>query len=567
MNLLFNALYKGTRLIYGNPESNIGIVTLWSKPKELAGKIDQSKYCVLGPLYSAERGLDLLIRNLLANPNINVLLVTGVDFSKSGIVLKDFFERGFFRGKTDTTDKPCWRVDSEYEGYIDLDIPEESLNLIRETVSLIKVPNLESFDFSALTFPEKIREKQIFIKNEEKVKKYNGEYIGYVIRGKTVAEAWIKILDTILKFGKESGTHYDDMQKEIVNLMSVISDEDPNNLYVPDFFPSDMQHVKEYIPRMTRDLPGGITKNEYTYGSRMRSWFGTDQVKNAVAKLVREPVSRAVVIDLWDSVKDLTIGGSPCLNHIWVRINDDKLYITCIFRSHDMFEGYPENALALRVLQEEIRNEVEAGLKEKDQNAVLKLGNLIILSQSAHIYDDSWERCQKIVEMNLPKYHGLLKEIDPRGNFIISVENKELVVEHTSYSKETLGIYKAPTAEQMRDILIKENIISLVPHALDIGLELMKAETAAKLGLEYTQDNNLNLGNLHGEDKRELISTMSAEKDELKSQVEVLQRENEVLKNTLLEFENKNKNDIQEKELIKKGESQLRSILNNLKTR
>ena len=336
---MFEALYKGTRLIYGSPESNIGIVTLWTKPKELAQKIDPNKYCVMGPLYSAERGLDLLIRNLLANPKISILLLTGVDFSKSGIILKDFFEKGFFKGKTDTTEKPCWRINSQYEGYIDLDISEEALNLIRETVSLIKVSDLSTFDFSTLTSPQKTREKMVFIKKEEQVKKYVGEYIGYVVRGKTVAEAWIKILDTILKFGKESGTHYDDMQKEIVNLMSIISDEDPYNLSVPDFFPSDKQHVNEYIPRMTKDLPGGTSKNEYTYGSRMRSWFGIDQVKGAIEKLIRESVSRAVVISLWDTVKDLTLGGSPCLNHIWLRVNNNKLYMTAIFRSHDMFEG------------------------------------------------------------------------------------------------------------------------------------------------------------------------------------------------------------------------------------
>ena len=532
---MFQALYKGSRLIYGNQESNVGIVTLWSKPKELAQRIDPSKFCVMGPLYSAERGLDLLIRNLLANPQISILLLTGVDFSKSGIVLKDFFENGFFLGKTDTTEKPCWRVDSQYEGYIDLDIPEESLNLIRESVSLIKVPDITTFDFSNLTVPEKRREKITFMKKEEEVKKYVGEYIGYVIRGKTVAEAWLKILDHILKFGHESGTHYDDMQKEIVNLMSVISDEDPNNLNVPEFFPSDKQHVNEYIPRMTKDLPGGTSKNEYTYGSRMRSWFGIDQVKGAIEKLVREPVSRAVVISLWDTVKDLTLGGSPCLNHIWIRINDNKLFMTCIFRSHDMFEGYPENALALRVLQEEIRKEVEQGKKAKGQEIDLKLGNLIILSQSAHIYDDSWERCQKIVDMYLPRYAGLLSEFDPRGNLIISTEEDEIVVEHTSPTRETLGIYRAKSAEQIRDILVKENIISLVPHALDIGLELMKAEMAIKMNLHYVQDNKLEIKPLKIESPRI-------------PEVQVQQNK-------------------EESGLLKKSKDQLTSILNNLKTR
>ncbi|MEK6936632.1 MAG: thymidylate synthase [Nanoarchaeota archaeon] len=538
---MFQALYKATRLIYGNPESNIGIVTLWSKPKELAQKIDSSKYCVLGPLYSAERGLDLLIRNLLANPQINVLLVTGVDFSKSGIVLRDFFEKGFFMGKTDTTEKPCWRVNSDFEGYIDLDIPENVLNLIRESVILVKVPDLSTFDFGTVIGPEKKREKMVFVKKEEQVKKYTGEYIGYVVRGKTVAEAWLKVLDTILKFGKESGTHYDDMQKEIVNLMSVISDEDPYNLNVPEFFPSDQQHVNEYIPRMTKDLPGGITKKEYTYGSRMRSWFGTDQVKGAVEKLVREPVSRAVVISLWDSIQDLTLGGSPCLNHIWFRINNDRLFMTSIFRSHDMFEGYPENALALRVLQEEVRKEVENGLKANGHETELKLGNLVILSQSAHIYDDSWERCQKIVDMYLPRYSGLLSEFDPRGNLIINVEDDEIVVEHTSNTRETLGLYRAKSSEQMRDLLVKENIISLVPHALDIGLELMKAEIAIKMNLHYVQDNRLELKS------KEEPKVQEAPKVETPKPI--LRQSNEEIN------------------LLKRSKEQLTNILNNLKTR
>ena len=404
-------------------------------------------------------------------------------------------------------------------------------------MTLIKVPDIALFDFSTLIPPQKKRDKLIFIKKEEQTKKFVGDYIGYVIRGRTVAEAWLKILDTILRFGKESGTHYDDMQKEIVNLMSVISDEDPNDLHVPEFFPSDKQHVNEYIPRMTKDLSGGTSKNEYTYGSRMRSWFGIDQVKGAIEKLIREPVSRAVVISLWDTIKDLTLGGSPCLNHIWLRVNENKLYMTAIFRSHDMFEGYPENALALRCLQEEIRKQVEDGLKAKGQIEDIKLGNLIILSQSAHIYDDSWERCIKTVEMYGYRYFGLLSELDPRGNLIINVEDDEIVIEHTSASKETLGIYKAKSAEEMRDILIKEKIISLVPHALDIGLELMKAEIAIKLNVHYIQDNKLNL-----------VTKLIVEKPIDEKPIEIQKRKEDIT-------------------LLKQSKEQLSDILNNLKTR
>ena len=483
---------SSNKILVGDPEGSVAIVTLWSKVSEMVKKVDPSKFCVMGQLFSAERGLDLVVRNLLANPQITNIIVTGVDFSKSGIVLMDFFKNGFEHGVTKITKKPVWRVRSPFEGYIELDIPEEALEELRESVHIARVADMENFDFSSLQKPLKTRTRGVFEKREEEVKKYIGEYTGFVIRGKTIAEAWLKVLDAILKFGKESETHYDEPQREIVNLLSIIEEEDPNNFYLPDFLPCDENRVRSYIPRITRDLPGGIHKNEYTYGSRMRSWFGTDQVKRAIDKLVREPISRAVVIGLWDATKDLEIGGSPCLNHVWLRISEDRLYMTCIFRSHDMFEGYPENAFGLRMLQEEIRQELSERLKKE-----IKLGELIILSQSAHLYRDTWEWAEKVTSQHLPPYVRPLARLDPRGNFVISIEHGEIVLEHTGPSGEKIGEYRAKTGTELREILARENVISLIPHALDLGFEIMKAEIANKLGISYNQDQPLDLDNPH----------------------------------------------------------------------
>jgi thymidylate synthase len=496
---MFQSVLKGgatssNRLLVGDPEGHVSIVTLWSKVSEMEKKVDKSKYCIMGQLFSAERGLDLLVRNLLANPQITNLIVTGVDFSKSGIVLEDFFREGFEKGVTKITKKPVWRVKSRYEGYIGLDIPEEALEELRQTVAVTRVADISRFDFSSLEKPSKTRARRIYEKKEEKVKKYTGDYSGYVVRGRTIAEAWLKVLDTVLKFGKESQTHYGEPQREVLNLLSIIEEEDPSNFYIPEWLPCNEERIKAYIPRITRDMPGGIHKNEYTYGSRMRSWFGTDQVERAVRKLAREPVSRAVVIGLWDPVKDLEIGGSPCLNHIWLRLSEGRLYMTCIFRSHDMFEGYPENAFGLRRLQEDIRKELQERLGKS-----VVLGELIILSQSAHLYRDTWEWAEKVTRLNLPAYTGHMSRLDPRGNFIISLEGQEIVLEHTGPGGEKIGEFRAATGEEMRDILSRENVVSLIPHALDLGMEIMKAETAKKLGIRYVQDQPLPLENRKSE--------------------------------------------------------------------
>lgn len=479
---------SSNKLIIGDPEGHIAIVTLWSKAAEMAKKVDPSTYCIMGQLFSAERGLDLLVRNLLANPQITNLLVTGVDFSKSGIVLEDFFREGMEKGETKITKKPVWRVKSRYEGYIELDVPEDALEKLRASVTVQRVPDIGTFDFSSVGRPPQVRERRVFEKKEEAIKQYIGEYSAHVVRGKTIAEAWLKVLDEILKFGKESETHYDEPQREIMNLLSVIEGEDPHNFYIPEWLPCNEERVRGYIPRITRDLPGGTHENAYTYGSRMRSWFGSDQVERAIAKLAKQSISRAVVVGLWDATKDLEIGGSPCLNHIWLRVSDDKLYMTCIFRSHDMFEGYPENAFGLRMLQEEIR----AALQQRTGKE-MKLGELMILSQSAHLYKDTWEWASKVTEMHLPQFRKHMARLDPRGNFIISVDGDELVMEHTGPDGEKIGEFRGRTAAEMRNILVKENTVSLLPHALDLGIELSKAETSKKLGIEYAQDQPLPL--------------------------------------------------------------------------
>ena len=489
---MFEPIYKASRLVIGNPESSIGIVSLWTKNKKLAEKLDPSKYAVIGQLFSAERGLDLFVRNMLANPGITNILVTGTDFSKSGIVLRDFFEKGFESGRTELTGREVWKVRSPHPGYIERDIPEEALNELRETTHVQFVEDIESFDFSSVNRPSMARTRQVFSKPESQAHSFVGEDSAYVVRHGKIAGAWLQILDTILKFGKRSDTHYDDYQKEILNLVSVITEEDPDDFHIPDFLPCDRERVEKYIPKVTTDFREEGTS--YTYGSRMRSWFGQDQVKEAVAKLLRERNSRAVVVNLWDSTKDLTIGGSPCINHIWFRIKGGSLYMTVTIRSNDMFEAYPENAYGLRSLQDIVRKDLNQALRERGLDEKIGLGELIINSQSAHIYDDCFDSAREIVLKNYGKY---VKEPqfqqDSRGYFVISLQGGKIVAEHNSPDGELIGTYSGGSALEMRDILIAHGLVGNTAHAVYLGTELHKAEFALKNGLEYEQDSPLEI--------------------------------------------------------------------------
>jgi thymidylate synthase len=474
---------KADRLIYGNPKSHVAIVTLWTKASDVAKKLSADDYTVIGQLFSAERGLDPLIRNLLANPQITNIVITGIDYSKSGLVLRDFFERGFYLGKKDITERECWRVDSKFPGYIELDIPENVLNDLRASSAVDWINDMNKFSVSNLKKPEKTRQKMIFPKGEEKIeKKYETEDSAFILRHDSIAGVWLQIIDTILKFGKPGDTHYNSSQLEILNLISVISKEDPNNFHIPEFW--DKTRITEYIPRVTQDIK---TPSSYTYGSRMRSWFGLDQVQAAIDKLVREPISRAVVINLWDSTKDLTIGGSPCVNHVWLRLREGRLYMTVTIRSNDMFEGYPENAYGLRALQELIRKKVSEKL-EKD----ITLGDLVINSQSAHVYEDCFEKARAIIGKYYHKYvMPSALQWDPRGSFYVEITDEDIVLHHLSKSNEVIGAYSGKSAKELRDKLIRDGVVGNTAHAMYLGIELAKAEYALKSGEEYTQDEEI----------------------------------------------------------------------------
>ena len=93
--------YFGDRLTIINPLGSIGVVTLWSRVEYVKERFRQagvdleaatSPVAVFGTLYG--NGLREMLRNLLYNPQIQVLLLCGHDRSGSREELLNFFEMG-----------------------------------------------------------------------------------------------------------------------------------------------------------------------------------------------------------------------------------------------------------------------------------------------------------------------------------------------------------------------------------------------------------------------------------------------------------------------------------------
>ena len=110
---------------------------------------------------------------------------------------------------------------------------------------------------------------------------------------------------------------------------------------------------------------------------------------------------------------------------------------------------------------------------------------------------------KKIDKKITAKYHKIKDWVmDPKGYFLIAVDKKEnlLRVGYCKFTKlgnnpvnDMVAEIIGKTAIEIVNTLIRENYISSLQHAGDMGIELCKAELALKYNLDYVQDKNLNL--------------------------------------------------------------------------
>lgn len=463
-------------LILGDVKRNVGICTLWSKKEFFADKVPGHQYCAIGNLYTAD-GINYILKNILANPVINHLVVCGADFFKSGEALINFFKNGI--------DENRQIIGSN--AYLHSNISLDVVKTLRENIKVIDLRgregqltqllndiSLEGNQFSEPVFlPDEVK-KQEFLANN---------MVGFRVEGE-LADVWLKILDLIMKFGEVKESEHELKQKEIIDAISVIESFD-----LKSFLGLKPEEVAKYV-----DLFFSDKKNEqveYTYGKRLFKFafeyvseqFGVElkffinQIDSVVKKLKNSPYSRRVVACLWNPFIDLDAKNPPCLTQITWNVKNGRLYQTCIFRSHDLFGAYLLNAMALRELQEKIADQVS-----------LPLGSLIIVSQSAHIYENSLKKTE-----NLLNSHYSAKEVkfaeDEIGYFRIWIENKEIFVQHyLRDGRKTRFEFRGTDPAFIYKRIIQENLISRLDHSAYLGKELTKAKYCIENNQEYVQE-------------------------------------------------------------------------------
>ena len=69
-------LYKKELIALGNKESSTALCTLWTEKERVLDKISPENYHVAGQCYSPNEGMNIIIRNILANKKIKWASIT-----------------------------------------------------------------------------------------------------------------------------------------------------------------------------------------------------------------------------------------------------------------------------------------------------------------------------------------------------------------------------------------------------------------------------------------------------------------------------------------------------------
>lgn len=505
-------LYKQV-LQVKNPENAVGVAVMWTERQVVADLLKDIRYCAIGNLYSSA-GISAMIRNIYAKPTIRKLVLWGADLSRSGQALVQFMENGI--------DEDHYIIGDEKKGQIEKDISREAIDHFRKSIEVINLRGKPVSDLkSAVTALGKSKavafsEPKIFSTSRPKPFTYPSEQIGFRVHGKTTAQTWLRILNNIMRYGRNKTTRYtqENELKELLNMMAVVYDEDPDKPYLPHFFPFTQKDLDVYYPQVlsAKEIPGIA----YTYGQRLRNHDGIDQIGNIIELIKNRPFSKKMVAftakvkEDWSAVNK---GDTPCLTQILCSVQDNTLFMTTHFRSQDMVHGWPRNVFSLRRLQQLIAT-----------SAGIPIGAFVMITHSAHIYSDDYELVEKIVSENYERELGYSVrqhfEEDRRGNVIIEIEPSVLIpakrkrgrpskaamsgqTEHEIVAKLygpdgglLLKQWRGKTAMEVYMQMTDWDFLVMPSHLIYIGTELQRAEYAIKTGRvsSFSQDPAPNKG-------------------------------------------------------------------------
>jgi thymidylate synthase (methanogen type) len=418
-------LFNSSDVIAGNPMSNVAvcIVYTWKAdkpPEKIASFMNRiSNYSALAGFWRTTNGGRYAFANILANPNINKLVVLVFGDDDNGHLLVDSLVNLWKNG----IDKDGLVIGSKAPNPKFEQVPLEAIGRLRKQADLVVAKNLsdnfeeveelvkamiqESEHAASPNDFEKIGvefysnflaekkfyddgarfKKPLIIDLSDSAKNIRFEHknivgsVGQSIQARNLADGIEQVASYVYKNGTSQVDERGIITIETRSLTVTVIDSLEK---APKGFSEE--YLKKYVKEFMEGKGEKLDEFAYTYHHRIFKKWG-NQPEKVVEVLKKHKNTRRALISLWDPLTDLGSSSPPCLDFIWAVVRNDELEFHVVYRSHHLatvtkngklMEGegaFVPNLYALATLQDKMAKELN-----------IKRGVLVLTDFSGHVY-------------------------------------------------------------------------------------------------------------------------------------------------------------------------------------
>lgn len=213
-----------------------------------------------------------------------------------------------------------------------------------------------------------------------------------MIKTNTTYEAWKNAMRYVMQEGKDFKDKDGRICREVMNMKIEILNP-VNDITSPV---EKVSNSKDWVyPRLDEIANVTLTRKYspghiYIYGQRI---FDYDKTINQIDKFVvpllnKDQKTRRAVVSLWNPKIDSNIFNKevPSLITLGFNIVNNKINITAIIRSNNLFFGFPANIYQIFLLQEYVCQRIS-----------LDIGTITVFMMSAHIFDDKFDKVRDVI--------------------------------------------------------------------------------------------------------------------------------------------------------------------------
>lgn len=205
-----------------------------------------------------------------------------------------------------------------------------------------------------------------------------------VIRANNIGDAWREVMWLCVRNGYdyvvEEGSYVGQIRKQLEEAMIVIKNPNlrPLSPIMPPNMPAptDDDKIAEYFERYL--LSDRKDENEvYTYGE-----FIVKQIDHIIYLLNKSKGHTNQARIAIGDVVTTHLADPPCLNSINFKVVHGRLNMSVLFRSWDLFAGFPQNLGGLQMLKEYVLSVLTFPCED---------GKIIAYSDGLHLYEQYFD--------------------------------------------------------------------------------------------------------------------------------------------------------------------------------